>query len=69
MSTLVEAAESGKLLTADEVARLLQVPKSWVYRACREGALPAVRCGRYVRFDPADIERWIGEQKGDVAPL
>ena len=37
MSTLVEAAEAGKLLTADEVARLLQVPKSWVYRDAARG--------------------------------
>ncbi|MGI8462321.1 MAG: helix-turn-helix domain-containing protein [Solirubrobacterales bacterium] len=68
MST-VGVTSGSKLITADEVAELLQVPKSWVYRACREGALPAVRCGRYVRFDPADIERWIDDQKGAVDHL
>jgi len=47
------------LRTADEVAARLQVPKTWVYRAAREGALPSVRCGRYRRFDDRDVDRWI----------
>jgi excisionase family DNA binding protein len=51
------------LLTASEVAELLRVPKSWVYRAAREGSLPSVRCGRYRRFDVGDVDRWIESQK------
>jgi excisionase family DNA binding protein len=54
---------AGRLLTADEVAGRLKVPRSWVYRAAREGDLPSVRCGRYRRFDEADVERWIARQK------
>jgi excisionase family DNA binding protein len=69
MSATLRTGGDSKLLTADEVASMLRVPKSWVYRACRSGAIPAVRCGRYVRFDPADIERWIDEQKGAVDPF
>lgn len=53
-----------ELLTAEEVAARLRVPKSWVYRAAREGDLPSVRCGRYRRFDEGDVERWISRQKG-----
>ena len=55
---------TGALLTADEVAKLLRVPLSWVYRAAREGSLPSVRCGRYRRFDAKDVDRWIDKQKG-----
>ena len=51
------------LLTAQQVAELLQVPATWVYRAAREGDLPSVACGRYVRFDEADVDRWIAERK------
>jgi excisionase family DNA binding protein len=60
---------TGRLLTAEQVAEVLRVPRSWVYRAAREGSLPSVRCGRYRRFDADDVERWIEEQKGqsDVA--
>lgn len=50
---------SNLLRTADEVAARLQVPKSWVYRAARQGELPSVRCGRYRRFDDRDVDRWI----------
>jgi excisionase family DNA binding protein len=52
------------LRTAEEVAARLRVPRTWVYRAAREGALPSVRCGRYRRLDATDVDRWIDEQKG-----
>lgn len=55
-----------ELMTADELAERLQVPRSWVYRAAREGDLPSVRCGRYRRFDEADVDRWIRAQKGSA---
>lgn len=38
------------LLTADELAARWQVEKSHVYRLSREGAIPAVKLGRYYRF-------------------
>ncbi len=52
-----------KLLTALEVAGHLQVPKTWVYRAAREGLLPSVACGRYVRFHPDDLDEWVRKQR------
>lgn len=54
---------SNHLMTADEVAERLQVPRTWVYRAAREGDLPSVRCGRYRRFDADDVDRWIADRK------
>ena len=54
---------TGRLLTAVEVAALLAVPTSWVYRAAREGEIPNVRLGRYVRFDEADISDWIASRR------
>lgn len=53
-----------ELITAEDVARRLHVPPTWVYRAARNGDLPSVQCGRYRRFDEADVERWIQSQKG-----
>lgn len=54
---------SSRLLSAEEVAALLCVPRTWVYRAAREGDLPSIHCGRYRRFDLADVERWIEEHR------
>lgn len=47
------------LLNAEAVAERLSVPKTWVYRAGREGIIPCVRMGRYMRFRREDVERFI----------
>lgn len=49
------------LLTADEVAGILRVPKSWVYSHLSD--LPTIRLGRYVRFKRSDVERFL-ENRG-----
>lgn len=57
-------SEASCLLTAEQVAARLGVPKSWVYARAREGRMPTVRLGRYYRFRPEAIEQWILEQEG-----
>jgi excisionase family DNA binding protein len=54
-----EVAESPQLLTPDDVAEWLNVKKSWVYAAAAAGTLPAVKVGRWVRFDRDVVRRWI----------
>ncbi len=53
------------LMTADDVAALLAVPRSSVYEYARRlhTPLPAIRVGRHLRFHRADIERWLAEQR------
>lgn len=46
------------LLTADDLAARWQVPKSQIYRLAREGDLPVVRLGKYMRFSLAAIEEF-----------
>jgi excisionase family DNA binding protein len=53
----------GKLLTADEVAELLNVPKRWVQETTRAGRLPVVKLGRYRRYSRDDVLAWVDEQK------
>lgn len=50
---------NGSLLTADQVARMLGVPKSWVYEQSRKGRIPTVTLGRYRRYRSEAIARWI----------
>ena len=54
------------LLTADEVAALLAVPRSSVYEYARRlhDPLPSLRIGRHCRFDRASVERWLAAQRG-----
>jgi excisionase family DNA binding protein len=43
-------AEPDHLLTVEELAEQLRVPVSWVYEQSRQGKIPTIRVGRYVRF-------------------
>jgi len=47
---------TGQLLTAEQLSERWQVPVSQVYRLTRDGRIPAVRLGRYYRYQPAAIE-------------
>jgi len=38
------------LLTVHELAEVLNVNSSWVYRAVRLKKIPVTKCGKYVRF-------------------
>lgn len=50
------------LMTADEAARLLHVPRSTLYELVRSRGLPHVRIGRRgLRFTRADLAWWVGE--------
>ncbi len=53
------------LLTADDIAAWLAVPRSSVYEYARREhePLPAVRIGRHLRFVRADVSVWIGAQR------
>ena len=46
-------------MTADEVARELRMSVYQVYRLAREGKLPSVRYGRWVRFHRRTIENML----------
>jgi len=54
--------QSEPLLTADEAARLLRVPRSTLYELVRSRGLPHIRIGdRALRFTRADLEEWIAQ--------
>jgi excisionase family DNA binding protein len=56
-----------RLLDDAGAAELLNVPKSWVGEAARQGRLPHIKLGRYRRFVRADLLAWLEEQKGGGA--
>jgi excisionase family DNA binding protein len=49
----------GEILTVQEVARFLRVPKSTVYKLARIGELPASKIGKHWRFLRRDIHEWM----------
>lgn len=53
------------LLTIDEMAETLKVPKSWLYSRTRErgaDAVPRFKVGKYIRFVEADVMDWLRKQ-------
>lgn len=63
VSPRVQTPESDRLLDVKEVCERLQVKPSWVYEKTRQGSIPHVRVGTYVRFRWADVERWLDESQ------
>ena len=47
------------LMTAKMVAQHLRVCTAVVYKLCEKGALPALRIGGALRFEPAAVRRYI----------
>jgi excisionase family DNA binding protein len=55
-----QSPAGGALLTVDEVAAILRVPKSWIYAHLSD--LPTIRLGRYVRFKRSDIDEFLSRR-------
>lgn len=47
------------VMTVSEVAEYLRVNPQTVYRKAKAGELPAVRIGRAIRFQRAELESWL----------
>lgn len=59
----VAAPPANRLLTSDEVADMLGVPRSTVQALSRNGDLPTVHIGRTNRYRRDAVEAWIIEQE------
>ena len=61
------------LWTVAEVARFLSMSRQWVYKHAELGALPCVRFGASLRFQPSEIRRYVEQraqrQAARVLPL
>lgn len=55
--------QSAPLMTVIQVAELLGISTPYVYRLVHERRIPHLKFGHYVRFDPADLHRWLNEAK------
>jgi excisionase family DNA binding protein len=53
-----------RLLNAEDVAGLLNVPVSWVRRETRAGRLPHLELGRYRRYSEQAVLDWLETQRG-----
>lgn len=59
----IKMKNTGKLLKAEQVAETLNLARKTVVTMAREGRLPSIRIGRFYRFDPSEIDRWIQQNR------
>ena len=59
-----------KLLKAEDVSKLLGIPKGSVYNLVHEGRIPHIKLGNgRLRFKPSSLEKWLNqmEKKGRIS--
>lgn len=58
---------SGKLLTADQVAERIGMTVEFVYALSRRGQIPHLRFGRTLRYRAEAIDDWLRASERQVA--
>ena len=59
-----DRCHEGRLIDIGEVSRRLGVSKNTLYDWCAFGRIPYIKLGgKFVRFDPAEIGRWLESKK------
>ena len=53
------------ILTLEETAELLRIPRSTVYKLAREGVIPAQKVGRHWRFHRVTLINWVANREPD----
>jgi excisionase family DNA binding protein len=64
----IQKENNMRLYTVQEVAKILNVPVSWLYERSRHDALKNLgmrRCGKYLRFSAEAVTEFI-ERGGDL---
>lgn len=56
------AEPSGDVLTIDELAAYLKIPKSTLYKLVREGSVPCQKVGKHWRFHKDAIDAWLKQR-------
>ena len=57
--------EPDSIMTIEEAADYLKIPKSTVYKLAQEGRIPCQKVGRHWRFRKDTIDKWLDSQKED----
>ena len=52
----IENSQAPVLVDGDELARVLNYPKTWLMSQARQGKIPCIHQGKYVRFNVAEVE-------------
>lgn len=56
----VLAIQALAVMTVDEVAEYLRIPRGSVYKLARRGRIPCQKVGRHWRFRGTALDEWLG---------
>jgi len=57
--------ERALVMTVDEVAEYLRIPRSSLYKLAQEGRIPCQKVGRHWRFRREAIDEWLSAKRAD----
>lgn len=63
---MVHAIPNDQVLTLEELATYLKIPKSTLYKLVQEGRIPGQKLGKQWRFAKKAIDQWLEQQQSDV---
>jgi len=52
-------SEEVSVMTVEEVAEYLRIPRSSLYKLAQEGRIPCQKVGRHWRFRREAVDRWL----------
>ena len=52
-----------KLLTPEEISRILNVKLSTIYKWTHMGTIPFIKMGKLIRFKEEDIKEWVEKKE------
>lgn len=58
----------GAVLTIEDLAAYLKIPKSTLYKLVREGSVPCQKVGKHWRFHKDAIDAWLKQQPSTKKP-
>ncbi|WP_431855291.1 helix-turn-helix domain-containing protein [Azospirillum sp.] len=50
------------ILTVEDIATFLRLPRSTAYKACKDGTIPCVRFGRHIRISRQKFLDWLASK-------
>ena len=54
--------DSAPLVSAEAIAKLFDVDSTWFLTRARENRIPHIRIGKYIRFDPDEVRKFLDEK-------
>jgi hypothetical protein len=55
LSPKASGADAERLVDAEQLSAILQLPRSWIEEAARQSRIPSITAGRYRRFRPSAV--------------